>query len=375
MVAEARGGERACADALPEPPRAGLTSAAADAAIPEAFYRTYGFHVCGPRAVRLDILERLADLIRPLLAWRANPDNPGAVPPKGATGDGGFTVTPEMMSILGCSTEELGAVLKALGFRLERRPLKTPPAPRQSETAAAPPGAAATGAELGLAADAGGAGEVGGVQIAEAEAAAPQRPTAAGGCRGQSSRGRRTTPPSGPPVPKRSTRPAEADASANPQARPPRRPRPRMRRRNRGGLASATAPAGGERRPPRRATRPPPGARTATAQRDRAAEAGPCPHATPTRLGGAGAPHVPPQQPPQGGVASNRGMPAGIGDRKPSRGPQQPLQQRRKSEDRGRGPDRRVPRSFSPSPRGARERGRSPFAKLGALREALERRS
>jgi ATP-dependent RNA helicase SUPV3L1/SUV3 len=34
------------------------------------------------------------------------------------------------MSILGCSPEELGNVLKALGFRLERRPVKvTPPAP------------------------------------------------------------------------------------------------------------------------------------------------------------------------------------------------------------------------------------------------------
>ena len=29
-----------------------------------------------------------------------------------------------MMSILGCSPEELGNVLKALGFRLERRPVK-----------------------------------------------------------------------------------------------------------------------------------------------------------------------------------------------------------------------------------------------------------
>ena len=54
-------------DALPDPPRAGLTSFAPDPACPEAFYRAYGYHVCGPRAVRLDMLERLADLIRPLL--------------------------------------------------------------------------------------------------------------------------------------------------------------------------------------------------------------------------------------------------------------------------------------------------------------------
>ncbi len=72
-------------DALPELPRAGLTSAATQASTPEAYYRAYGFHVCGPRVVRLDILERLADLIRPLLSWKPNPENPSAVPPKGAT--------------------------------------------------------------------------------------------------------------------------------------------------------------------------------------------------------------------------------------------------------------------------------------------------
>ena len=59
-------------DALPPTPRPGLTSLPADPAIPEPYYRAYGFHVCGPRAVRIDILERLADLIRPLLAWRRN---------------------------------------------------------------------------------------------------------------------------------------------------------------------------------------------------------------------------------------------------------------------------------------------------------------
>ena len=87
---------------------------------PEAFYRVAGFHVCGPRAVRIDMLERLADLIRPLVAWRPDAANPSA-PPKGATGDGGFKATPDMMSILGCSADELGNVLKALGFWAERR--------------------------------------------------------------------------------------------------------------------------------------------------------------------------------------------------------------------------------------------------------------
>ena len=37
---------------------------------PKALYRTIGYRVCGERAIRVDILERLADLIRPALAWR-----------------------------------------------------------------------------------------------------------------------------------------------------------------------------------------------------------------------------------------------------------------------------------------------------------------
>jgi ATP-dependent RNA helicase SUPV3L1/SUV3 len=133
-------------DKLPEPPRAGLTSSPVAPELPEAFYRAYGYHVCGPRAIRFDMLERLADMIRPLLAWRAVQD-PEARPPTGSTGDGGFTTTPEMMSILGCSPDELGKVLKALGFRLDRRPVKTAtakPAAPQSAAASVEPSPAAT---------------------------------------------------------------------------------------------------------------------------------------------------------------------------------------------------------------------------------------
>ena len=108
--------------AIPEPPRAGLTSVSANLEVPDAFYRVCGFHLCGPRAVRIDMLERLSDMIRPLVSWRVIKDKAEA-PPKGATGDGGFTVQPEMMSILGCSVDELGDVLKSLGFQVERRPV------------------------------------------------------------------------------------------------------------------------------------------------------------------------------------------------------------------------------------------------------------
>ncbi len=107
-------------DTLPEPPKAGRTSVPADPALPGAFYRATGYHLCGQRAVRTDILERLADQIRPLIAWK--PGSGGGTRPKGATGDGGFVVVPEMLSILGCSAEELGGVLRTLGFHVDRRP-------------------------------------------------------------------------------------------------------------------------------------------------------------------------------------------------------------------------------------------------------------
>jgi ATP-dependent RNA helicase SUPV3L1/SUV3 len=124
-------------DALPEAPRAGLTSVPSVAATPEAYYRAYGYQPCGPRAVRIDMLERLADLIRPLLAWRPSPTTPSE-PPKGATGEGAFTVIPEMMSILGCSPLELGNVLKELGFRVERRPVKAKPKADSIDATTAP---------------------------------------------------------------------------------------------------------------------------------------------------------------------------------------------------------------------------------------------
>jgi ATP-dependent RNA helicase SUPV3L1/SUV3 len=137
-------------DAMPEAPKAGLTSLPHDPNRSEAYYRTMGFHVCGSRAVRLDMLERLADLIRPLLAYRADQAKPGSRVPIGATGDGGFIVTPAMMSILGCSQAELAHVLGALGFRSERKlarlaikspppaPVSAPVADENASTAATP---------------------------------------------------------------------------------------------------------------------------------------------------------------------------------------------------------------------------------------------
>ena len=48
----------------------GRTSFPADKLLDRDAYRVLGYRQCGERAVRVDILERLADLIRPALSWR-----------------------------------------------------------------------------------------------------------------------------------------------------------------------------------------------------------------------------------------------------------------------------------------------------------------
>ena len=49
---------------------AGRTSVVIDPSFDKTFYKLAGFRNLGRRAVRIDILERLADLIRPALAWK-----------------------------------------------------------------------------------------------------------------------------------------------------------------------------------------------------------------------------------------------------------------------------------------------------------------
>jgi ATP-dependent RNA helicase SUPV3L1/SUV3 len=125
------------AASISDAPRQGLTSVTRNAALPEAFYRAAGFHVCGPRAVRIDMLERLADIIRPLTAWK--PVDANATPPAGAAGGGAFKIRPDMMSIMGCSGDELGAILESLGFRREKRPVKKAPQATVADTASEAP--------------------------------------------------------------------------------------------------------------------------------------------------------------------------------------------------------------------------------------------
>jgi len=96
----------------------GRTSVVVDQTFDRNFYRLAGYRSLGRRAVRVDILERLADLIRPAINWK-----PGLGPrPDGAFDGGTFTVTPPMMSILGATAEDMEEILKGLGYRAEPKP-------------------------------------------------------------------------------------------------------------------------------------------------------------------------------------------------------------------------------------------------------------
>lgn len=117
-------------DELPHLAASGRTSIPVDKEIPKPLYRTVGYRVCGERAVRVDILERLADLIRPALSWR--PGAPGPKPP-GAVDGSAFIVTGGMTSLAGSSGEDFASILRSLGYRMERRPK-----PAEEPTATAP---------------------------------------------------------------------------------------------------------------------------------------------------------------------------------------------------------------------------------------------
>ena len=110
--------------ALPQPPGQGLTSANFDRSTPKGFYGVCGYRICGSRVVRIDMLERLADVIRDRVFWRPRfPDEPR---PSGSFEGGGFTVVPDMMSLVGCSGEDFLGILRSLDYRMQKKKVKRP---------------------------------------------------------------------------------------------------------------------------------------------------------------------------------------------------------------------------------------------------------
>ncbi len=106
-------------DEVPHLAASGRTSFATDKDVPKGLYLAAGFRVCGDRCVRVDILERLADLIRPAIAYRPG-ITPGDAPVGAADGDA-FVVTVAMTSLTGCSGEAFAAILRSLGYVSEMK--------------------------------------------------------------------------------------------------------------------------------------------------------------------------------------------------------------------------------------------------------------
>ena len=104
---------------LAQLPAAGLTSCAPEK-LPGWVYRAAGFYTCRARVIRFDMLERLADIIRPLLAENRQ----------------GFEANEAMMSIMGCGADELAEILTALGYRAQQLAAANRIMPRRHESTA-----------------------------------------------------------------------------------------------------------------------------------------------------------------------------------------------------------------------------------------------
>ena len=89
-------------DEFPEAPPPGLVTVPAGEGAPPGYYAMAGYRAAGERAIRLDMLERLADMIRQ------------------ADTRGGFEATPDMLSITGMTLEQFAALMEGIGYRAER---------------------------------------------------------------------------------------------------------------------------------------------------------------------------------------------------------------------------------------------------------------
>ncbi|AVW90494.1 helicase-related protein [Celeribacter baekdonensis] len=89
-------------DEFPDSPPAGLVTIPAVADAPEGYYVTSGYRLAGARAIRIDMLERLADLLR------------------GQDSRGGFEANPDMLSITGMTLEQFADLMVGLGYKAEK---------------------------------------------------------------------------------------------------------------------------------------------------------------------------------------------------------------------------------------------------------------
>jgi ATP-dependent RNA helicase SUPV3L1/SUV3 len=121
---------------FPEAPPPGLVTVPSGEGVPQGYHAMSGYRAAGERAIRIDMLERLADMLR------------------AEDSRGGFEANPDMLSITGMTLEQFADLMKGLGYNAERgERAKVKPAPAEGSEASE-----ATSADA---------------QPAEAEAAAP----------------------------------------------------------------------------------------------------------------------------------------------------------------------------------------------------------
>ncbi len=89
-------------DEFPEAPPPGLVTVPALAHAPRGYYPRAGYRLAGERAIRIDMLERLADMLRPLDAR------------------GGFEAGADMLSITGLTLEQFASLMQGLGYDAAR---------------------------------------------------------------------------------------------------------------------------------------------------------------------------------------------------------------------------------------------------------------
>ncbi|MDO5614140.1 MAG: helicase-related protein [Paracoccus sp. (in: a-proteobacteria)] len=110
---------------FPESPPPGLVTIPHLPEVPRGHYTLSGYHPAGDRAIRIDMLERLADLIR-TQDTRA-----------------GFEANPDMLSITGMTLDQFAGLMEGLGYAAEkgeRLKQRAEPAAAVPEPAAAPEG-------------------------------------------------------------------------------------------------------------------------------------------------------------------------------------------------------------------------------------------
>jgi ATP-dependent RNA helicase SUPV3L1/SUV3 len=103
---------------FPEAPPAGLVTIPEAKGAPKGYYPRAGYRLAGERALRIDMLERLADLTRTLDV------------------KAGFEANPDMLSVSGTTLDQFANMMEGLGFSVEKGERdKVKPEPKEGEEA------------------------------------------------------------------------------------------------------------------------------------------------------------------------------------------------------------------------------------------------